>query len=198
MDSAFQRPRQSRQPIVLTALGTLAAAFLFWAAFLRPTPVPAVPVVAKAIAVLKGESGASGTITLTQAYPGAPVNVSGELYGLDPRALRGFHIHTAGDLSAGCLSAGPHFNPLGQTHGAQTDAVRHAGDLGNIDTDSEGVAHVSLEDSIISLNGPMSVIGRAIVLHAGQDDLGKGGNEESLKTGNAGARAACGVIGIAE
>ena len=46
------------------------------------------------------------------------------------------------------------------------------------------------------LHGEFSVIGRSCVTHAGIDDLGNGGNEESLKTGNAGGRVACGVIGL--
>ncbi|CAM9867467.1 unnamed protein product [Laminaria digitata] len=71
------------------------------------------------------------------------------------------------------------------------------GDLGNIDADDAGVCKVQLEDRMVRLIGPHSVIGRSIVITAGEDDLGRGGHELSLTTGNAGARVCGGVVGIA-
>lgn len=65
-------------------------------------------------------------------------------------------------------------------------------------TDASGVAKGSKQDLLVKLIGQNSILGRTVVIHAGTDDLGNGGNAESKKTGNAGARPACGVIGISE
>ncbi|KHJ78758.1 copper/zinc superoxide dismutase [Oesophagostomum dentatum] len=76
--------------------------------------------------------------------------------------------------------------------------VRHVGDLGNIVANRRGVAYTTLFTRRVTLFGANSVIGRSFVVHANEDDLGKGQGDqrpESLRTGNAGARLACGVIG---
>jgi len=150
----------------------------------------------KAVCVLKGEA-VNGTVTFNQEE-GGPVTVTGELTGLAD-GLHGFHVHQFGDNTNGCTSAGPHFNLDGSVHGAPTDpkGSRHAGDLGNVLAEG-GVAKVNISDSLISLSGENSIIGRTMVIHADQDDLGQGGHELSKSTGNAGARSACGVIGIAK
>uniref|UniRef100_A0A1B0DD22 Superoxide dismutase [Cu-Zn] n=1 Tax=Phlebotomus papatasi TaxID=29031 RepID=A0A1B0DD22_PHLPP len=82
-------------------------------------------------------------------------------------------------------------------HGAPNDEIRHRGDLGNVQADQNGRAFTSFSDHVISLNGLNSVIGRAVVVHEAEDDLGRGNNADSRKTGNAGGRLACGVIGVA-
>ncbi|KAF5291996.1 hypothetical protein FQA39_LY14113 [Lamprigera yunnana] len=135
----------------------------------------------------------SGNVKFTQVQDG--VVVEGEIAGLAP-GNHGFHIHAIGDLSNGCTSAGPHFNPYNKHHGAPHSAERHVGDLGNIVAGPDGIARINIKDNLISLVGERCIIGRAVVVHAGEDDLGLGGNEESLKTGNAGGRLGCGVIGI--
>ncbi|KAI4130666.1 MAG: hypothetical protein LQ338_001643 [Usnochroma carphineum] len=151
----------------------------------------------KAVAVLRGDSNVKGTVTFEQASESSHTNITYDIQGNDPSAKRGMHIHQFGDNTNGCTSAGPHFNPHSTQHGAPSDPVRHVGDLGNYETDAQGNSKGSMTDDQIKLFGPESVLGRTLVVHAGTDDLGRGGHEQSKLTGNAGARPACGVIGIA-
>ena len=131
-----------------------------------------------------------GSILLMQA-PGTPTLIKGTITGLEPGA-HGFHIHEFGDMSDGCKSMGGHYNPDNVNHGDLNEG--HIGDLGNIEADENGKADFSIKAHRVDLIGDRSVVGRGIVVHADPDDLGKGGDEESLKTGNAGDRLACGVI----
>ena len=150
------------------------------------------PAITKAVAVLHPTQGndVSGLVTFTNVTGG--VKVMAVVNGLTP-GEHGFHIHEYGDCSAlDAKSAGGHFNPENKPHGAPTDSLRHVGDLGNLVADSAGTAHYEWTDTLISFSGPHSIIGRAVIVHVGADDL------KSQPTGNAGARAACGVIGIAK
>uniref|UniRef100_A0A0D2W6V3 Superoxide dismutase [Cu-Zn] n=1 Tax=Gossypium raimondii TaxID=29730 RepID=A0A0D2W6V3_GOSRA len=150
----------------------------------------------KAVAVLSSNEGVSGTVFFSQEGDG-PTTVTGNLSGLKA-GLHGFHVHALGDTTNGCMSTGkrPHFNPAGKEHGAPEDENRHAGDLGNVTVGDDGCASFSITDKQIPLTGPNSIIGRAVVVHADPDDLGKGGHELSKSTGNAGGRVACGIIGL--
>eukprot|EP01051_Picozoa_sp_SAG22_P003535 SAG22_NODE_174_length_16466_cov_34.991568_9_plen_293_part_00 len=163
---------------------------------------------------LQGDKGVGGTVTFTPvttttgAWPFfswvsfTGTRVCGEITGIEP-GEHGFHIHEFGDTTNGCMSTGPHFNPDKKDHGGPTDSNRHAGDLGNIVAGADGVARVDIIDAQIGISGPKSVVGRAVVVHALQDDLGRGDHSEpgtqgktSKTTGNAGARLACGKIGL--
>ena len=78
-----------------------------------------------------------------------------------------------GNLTSGCITAGEHFNPHGKTHGGPKDLNRHVGDLGNLLADSSGKAVMKMEDSLIRIYGNVNnVLGRAMVVHEHQDDLG--------------------------
>jgi superoxide dismutase, Cu-Zn family len=144
--------------------------------------------------VLEHGKNVSGTLLLKQK-PGGPTFIAGKITGLEP-GEHGFHIHEFGDLSNGCESAGAHYNPDGVDHGDLEQG--HVGDLGNVTADENGVATVRIIAERVDLTGDRSVVGRAVVIHSDKDDLGKGGDAESLKTGNAGDRLACGVITLKE
>ncbi|MDQ8184097.1 superoxide dismutase family protein [Pelagicoccus sp. SDUM812002] len=141
-----------------------------------------------AIAQLSPTEGnkVSGTVTFIEDRDG--VRVVADLIGL-PSGMHGFHIHENGDCSApDASSAGGHFNPTNAKHAGPDSRVRHVGDLGNIEATSAGQAQRDTVDSVLTFEGPNSIIGKGVIVHAGKDDL------TSQPSGAAGARLACGVI----
>jgi len=128
---------------------------------------------------------------------GSGVLITGQIYGLLP-GKHGFHVHTEGALTNMCKDAKGHFNPDQVDHMGPLDSSRHTGDLGNIETIDDICTYVHIYDRKITLGdgGKNDIAGRAIVVHEGEDDLGRGGDEGSRKTGNAGSRLACGTINL--
>jgi Cu-Zn family superoxide dismutase len=146
------------------------------------------------IAVLHATEGndVRGTIRFTKTGNG--VKIVADVEGLTPNQKHGFHIHEFGDCSApDATSAGDHYNPEGHDHGdPAANKERHAGDLGNLQADANGKAHYEATVDNITLGGVKNpIVGRSVIVHAKPDDFGQ-------PTGNAGARIACGVIGVAK
>ena len=149
-----------------------------------------------AIAVFFGDI--NGYVKFTEDFEEGMIKIELNIKGLNPNSLHGFHVHEAGDLTDKCTSMCAHFNPYGKTHGCPGMKERHVGDLGNIETNLKGEAKYVFYDNVIKLRGKCNIIGRGLIIHAGEDDCGKGENAESLKTGNAGKRIACAVIGYSK
>lgn len=180
-------PTQPAQP-AQTAQSTQPAQPALPAQSQAATAAPDQPLLEFA-AVLQPTEGneVSGTVLFSSTPEG--VRVRAAINGLSPSSSHGFHIHEMGDCSAAdASSAGDHFNPTSQPHGAPNSAARHVGDLGNLMSDGDGVAQTNVVDRVLSLTGTNAINGRAVVVHADADDL------ESQPSGNAGARLACGVI----
>ena len=151
----------------------------------------------KCIAHLTGER-VSGTVVFEEQPHLNRVKITINLTGLT-EGLHGFHIHEAGNLENHCKGCCAHFNPYGKVHGGPDSQIRHVGDLGNVTADKNGNVSETKYDKIIKLRGNKSnIVGRSVVVHAGEDNLGIPGDEESLKTGRAGGREACGVVGYQE
>ncbi len=139
-----------------------------------------------------GGSGLSGTVTFAPSDLGMQVT-----YMLDglTEGVYGFHVHENGSCANGedgaaGGAAGGHFNPDSTEHGAPNLPAgrRHLGDLGNIHALSDGPILGSFNESIALLDGPKSIIGKALIIHADEDDF------TTQPTGAAGARIGCGVI----
>jgi Cu-Zn family superoxide dismutase len=142
-----------------------------------------------AIAVITptGANKAQGTVKFTKVAAG--VQVVADVTGLTP-GKHGFHIHEFGDISdakAG-MATGGHYGamipwetlPGEAAHPAGT--MHHAGEMGNLEADATGHAHMEVVLPGVTLEGPDAIVGRSIIVHADPD---------------MGDRIGQGVIGIA-
>uniref|UniRef100_A0A8C9QYA1 Superoxide dismutase [Cu-Zn] n=1 Tax=Scleropages formosus TaxID=113540 RepID=A0A8C9QYA1_SCLFO len=131
-----------------------------------------------------------GQVLFKQAFPTGPLHMMISLKGFPTvgHQQRAIHIHQYGDLSNGCDSTGGHYNPLGVDHPG------HPGDFGNFVPHDGRIWAQKSERA--TLSGRLSVLGRAVVVHEKEDDLGLGGDAGSLLHGNSGRRLACCIIGI--
>ena len=136
------------------------------------------------------------TTTTTTTHPRIRIDI--DVTGLKKNALHGFHVHECGDMSEQCESMCAHFNPYHKTHGCPGKRERHVGDLGNLQTDTQGRAQYHMYDDVIQLRGTKSnILGRGLIIHADADDCGGTDHQLSSTTGNSGKRIACAVIGYA-
>jgi Cu-Zn family superoxide dismutase len=148
-----------------------------------------------ATATLQGspeDTDFTGTITVTPEGNG--VRLVADVSGVDRDGRHGFHVHETGECAHGegsghFTSAGGHFNPNNAEHTCPPAEARHAGDLGNIEI-TNGAGRIDVTTDLLTLSGPNSVVGKAIILHANEDDC------QTQPTGNAGDRLACGVVNL--
>ena len=130
----------------------------------------------------------AGKLSFAQTTEG--VRVKGRVTGLKPNSPHAFHVHEKGDCSApDAASAGGHFNPTGQPHGAFNAPQHHMGDMPSLNADASGTAQIDFVSREFVLEGPNTIVGKAVIVHRDPDDV------NSQPAGNAGPRLACGVIG---
>ena len=98
-------------------------------------------------------SNVRGVAAFSQESLMEPVKIACTVKGLNPNQKHGIHIHEFGDLTEGCATAGPHYNPHNKKHGGPFDEERHLGDLGNLIADPFGNSYMCFKDEKISLYG---------------------------------------------
>lgn len=147
-----------------------------------------------------------GTVQIEEEDGGLEVEI--EVTGLEP-GFHGFHLHAVGACEPGSpdpadpakvgdfLSAGGHLGGDAADHGA------HAGDLPSLLVDSTGSGRLTVRTDAATLADLQDDDGTAVMVHAGPDNFAHiperyapgGPDEATRKTGDAGDRVACGVVG---
>jgi copper chaperone for superoxide dismutase len=143
-----------------------------------------------AVSIIEGNNNVKGVVRFVQVEENK-CSVEATISGLSAGKKHGLHVHEYGDISEGDATVGDHWNPYNKKHGTVYDTEKHAGDLGNVVVDHNGDATLVVESDALKVR---DIIGRSVVLKEGEDDLGRGGNEESERSGNAGRGIAFGIV----
>ena len=144
------------------------------------------------VAVFK-DAAIQGEVVITDYKQGVLLKA---LFTKLPPGPHGFHIHKAGDLRGeGCMGLCEHYDLGHHVHGAgpTSKKERHTGDLGNI---AISYKKTRVRKSYY-VKGPcvLDLLGRSLIVHEGEDDLGQGGHDDSKTTGHSGKRMGCAIIG---
>ncbi|MBW9207380.1 superoxide dismutase family protein [Mumia sp. zg.B53] len=142
-----------------------------------------------------------GRVTLRQTR--GKVVVKATARGLAP-GFHGFHIHAVGRCDANAPD-GPFTSAGGHYTGGRPNHGDHAGDLPSLLVTDNGRARLKFVTDRFTLRELRDADGSAVMVHAGRDNFanipdrysaaGQGGPDATtLATGDAGARAACGVL----
>lgn len=147
----------------------------------------------------KGED--AGTVTFTTTQAGTEINVDAK--GLEP-GFHGFHVHDKGKCEGDFKSAGGHLSGPDHAHGADHSAGYHphAGDLPSLLAAKDGTAKLTVTTDALTPELLLGTDGASLIVHEGRDNFAniperyapEGPDQDTLKTGDAGARFACGVI----
>jgi superoxide dismutase, Cu-Zn family len=155
----------------------------------------------RATAVLHDATGQRVGVAVFKERHGKVV-VSAAVSGLEPE-FHGFHVHAVGECVPPFTTAGGHFNPGGMVHG------EHAGDLPSLLVNQDRTGQLQFTTDRFSISELFDADGSALIVHTGRDNYANipdrytnptgatGPDAETLATGDAGARAACGVIEMA-
>ncbi len=134
----------------------------------------------------KSGTNTQGTVKFTQKGKNVEMHINA--YKLTP-GTHAIHIHEKGDCSAtDASSAGGHWNPGGHDHGKWGNEHFHMGDIGNLQANKEGYAHMVFNTDkwcIGCKDESKNIVGKTIIIHEKADDF------KTQPTGNAGGRVGC-------
>ncbi|MVU80259.1 superoxide dismutase family protein [Nocardia sp. ET3-3] len=152
-------------------------------------------------ATLKDSNGQTvGTATFTSN--GGHLEVIVEAHGLKP-GFHGLHLHSVGKCEPNSVAPaggapGDFLSAGGHLQVGEANAHPSSGDLTSLEVLKDGTAKLSTTTDSVTLD---EIKGKALIIHAGADNFGNIPNRyapapdaDTLATGDAGARVACGVV----